>query len=114
MTYKLTGPVPEGDYTIPFGQADIKRPGDDVTLIATSSMVHVALEAADRLAEQDIQAEVIDPRTLKPLDIETLVASVEKTGRAVVIDEGYHSYGVTAEIASLIADLAFDYLDAPV
>ena len=112
--YSLKGPVPEGDYTIPFGQADVKRQGEDVTLVATSSMVHVALEAADMLQELGISAEVVDPRTTAPLDKQTLIDSAKKTSRAIVIDEGYERYGVTAEIASVIADGAFYYLDAPV
>ncbi len=114
MMYSVKGGVPEGDYTIPFGQADVKRSGDDITLVATSSMVYVALAAADLLATKGISAEVIDPRTTVPLDAETLVASAMKTGRAIVIDEGYQSYGVTGEIASLISDRAFYQLDAPV
>jgi pyruvate/2-oxoglutarate/acetoin dehydrogenase E1 component len=114
MMYKLTGPVPLDDYTIPIGVADVKRRGDDVTLVATSSMVHVANQAADLLAQEGISVELVDPRCLKPLDIETVLASVRKTGRALVVDEGYHSYGITAEIAALISDLAFDDLDAPV
>jgi len=114
MMFQLKGAVPEGDYTIPLGVADIKREGKDITLVGTSSMVHVALEAAKILAEIGIEAEVVDPRTLKPLDTETLINSAKKTSRAIVIDEGYHSYGVTAEIASIIADGAFYYLDAPV
>jgi pyruvate dehydrogenase E1 component beta subunit len=114
MSYGFKGLVPPEDYIIPLGVADIKRVGEDVTLIATSSMVQVALSAADILAGEDINAEVIDPRTLKPLDKETILESVKKTGRAIVVDEGYLSYGVTAEIASIIADEAFDYLDAPV
>ncbi len=114
MMYKLKGAVPEGEYTIPFGKADIKRVGEDITLIATSSMVHVALAAANMLAEIGINAEVIDPRTTVPLDKETLIASAKKTSRTIVIDEGYERYGVTAEIASVIADGAFYYLDAPV
>ena len=114
MMYQLKGPVPEGDYTIPFGVADIKRPGKDISIIATSSMVQVALEAANRLEQAGISAEVIDPRTTFPLDKETLIESAKKTSRALVIDEGYERYGVTAEIASVIADGAFYYLDAPV
>jgi len=114
MSYGLKGPVPLGDYVVPIGQADIKRAGGDVTLVATSSMVQVALEAANILAQDSISVEVVDPRSLKPLDKETILASVRKTGRAIVIDEGYLSYGVTAEIASMIADEAFDDLDAPV
>ena len=114
MMYKLRGPVPQEEYTIPFGAADIKRVGSDITLVATSSMVQVALGAAEKLSEIGVSAEVIDPRTTAPLDRQTLVDSAKKTSRAVVIDEGYESYGVTAEIASVIADGAFYYLDAPV
>jgi pyruvate/2-oxoglutarate/acetoin dehydrogenase E1 component len=114
MSYDVKGPVPAGEYTIPLGEADVKRQGDDVTLVATSSMVQVALEAAKVLEQGGISAEVIDPRCLKPLDKETILTSVRKTSRAVVVDEGCLSYGATAEIASIIADEAFFYLDAPV
>jgi pyruvate/2-oxoglutarate/acetoin dehydrogenase E1 component len=114
MLYQTKGPVPEGEYTIPLGVADIKRAGDDVTIVATSSMVQVALAAAEQLAQMGIAAEVIDPRTTVPLDKETLIASAKKTSRVIVVDEGYQSYGVTAEIASVIADGAFYHLDAPV
>ncbi len=114
MMYTVKGSVPEDDYTIPFGQADIKRAGEDITLVATSSMVYVALAAADALAREGISAEVVDPRTTVPLDADTIVASVNKTGRAIVIDEGHQSYGVSAEIAAVIADRAFYNLDAPV
>lgn len=114
LLYNMKGMIPDGEYTIPFGVADIKREGTDVSIIAVSRMVHVALEAAESLAKEGVSAEVIDPRTLTPLDKETILKSVMKTSRAVVIDEGYRSYGVTGEIASMIADEAFDYLDAPV
>ena len=114
MMFQDKGKVPEGDYTIPFGVADIKKEGTDITLIGTSSMVQVALEAADHLAQVDISAEVIDPRTILPLDKKTLIDSAIKTSRAIVIDEGYASYGVTAEIASIIADGAFYHLETPV
>ena len=114
MMYTIKGPVPEDDYTIPFGQADVKRSGEDITLVATSSMVYVALAAADLLVKEGISAEVIDPRTTVPLDAETLISSAMKTGHVIVIDEGYQSYGVTAEIASVISDGAFYKLDAPV
>lgn len=114
MMYQLKGPVPDGDYTIPFGVADIKRPGSDITIVATSSMVQVALAAAETLADIDIDTEVIDPRTTYPLDKETMIASARKTSRAIVIDEGYERYGVTAELAAVIAEGAFYYLDAPV
>ncbi len=114
MMYQLKGPVPEGDYSIPFGVADVKREGTDITIVATSSMVQIALDAADKLATIGISAEVVDPRTTFPLDKETLIASAKKTSRALVIDEGYERYGVTAEMAAVIADGAFYYLDAPV
>lgn len=114
MMYQLKGMVPEDEYTIPFGVADIKREGSDVTIVATSSMVQVALEAADKLAALNISAEVVDPRTMFPLDKQTLIESAKKTSRAIVIDEGYERYGVTAELAAVIAEGAFYYLDAPV
>ncbi len=114
MMYPLKGPVPQEDYTIPFGVADTKRAGTDVTLVATSSMVQVALQAAEQLQTLGLSAEVIDPRTTSPLDKSTLIESAKKTSRCIVIDEGYEQYGVTAEIAAVIADGAFYYLDAPV
>ena len=114
MMYQLKGPVPAGDYTIPLGVAEIKRAGKDITLVATSSMVQVALSAADTLEKGGIGAEVIDVRTTAPLDKATIIESAKKTSRAVVLDEGYEGYGVTAEIASVIAEGAFYYLDAPV
>jgi pyruvate dehydrogenase E1 component beta subunit len=114
MMYRVKGRVPEGDYTIPFGVAEVKRPGRDITIVATSSMVAVAEGAAKLLDEAGISAEVIDPRTTWPLDKETLIESAKKTSRALVVDEGYERYGVTAEIASVIAEGAFYHLDAPV
>jgi len=114
MMYQLKGLIPEEEYTIPFGVADIKRSGSDISIIATSSMVQIALEAAEILGKSGISAEVIDPRTTFPLDKLTLIESAKKTSRAIVIDEGYERYGVTAEIASVIAEGAFYYLDAPV
>jgi pyruvate/2-oxoglutarate/acetoin dehydrogenase E1 component len=114
MHHKLKGTVPTEEYTIPLGMADIKRVGTDITLVGTSSMVQVALGAADLLAEIGISAEVVDPRTLWPLDEKTLIESAKKTSRAIVIDEGYHRYGVTAELASVIAEGAFYSLDGPV
>jgi pyruvate dehydrogenase E1 component beta subunit len=114
MMYQLKGPVPEDDYTIPFGVADIKRIGSDITIVATSSMVQVALAAAEMLDTVGISAEVVDPRTMFPLDKETLIESAKKTSRAIVVDEGYERYGVTAELAAVIAEGAFYYLDAPV
>jgi len=114
MLYNLRGDVPEGDYLVPIGSADVKREGSDVTIIATSRMVHTALAAADLLVKDGISAEVVDPRSLVPLDIATLVTSVKKTSRAIVVDGGYQQYGVTGEIAATIAEYAFDHLDAPV
>jgi len=114
MMFKLKGPVPEEDYTIPFGMADVKREGEDITIVATSSMVQVALGASEMLEKRGVSAEVIDPRTTWPLDEKTLVESAKKTSRAIVVDEGYGRYGVTGEIASVIAEGAFYSLDAPV
>ena len=115
MQFATKGPVPdEDDFVIPLGVADVKREGEDVTLVATSSMVYVALEAAERLAGDGISAEVVDPRTLVPLDRDALVRSARKTGRAIVVDEGHQSYGASAELAATIADGAFWELDAPV
>jgi len=115
LLYKTKGPVPEGDYTVPLGVADIKREGKDVTIIATSVMVLRALQAAEELAPEGIEAEVVDPRTLKPLDAETVNRSVMKTGRALIVHEAPLTGGVGAEIAARIAEgPAFDYLDAPI
>lgn len=114
MMFATKGPVPEEEYTIPLGVADVKREGEDLTIVATSSMVYVALEAAELLEQEGVSAEVVDPRTLVPLDRETLVASVTKTGRALVVDEGHRSYGASAELAAVLADEAFWHLDAPV
>jgi pyruvate dehydrogenase E1 component beta subunit len=114
MMYQLRGFVPEGEYAIPFGIAEIKRPGKDVTIVAASSMVHVGLAAAEMLEQAGLSAEIVDVRTTVPLDKQTIVESVKKTTRAIVVDEGYRRYGITAEIASVIAEGAFYYLDAPV
>src|SRR5437868_8385536 len=114
MMYKLKGSVPEGEYTIPFGVAEVKREGEDITIVATSSMVQVALGAAEMLGKIGVSAEVIDPRTTWPLEEKTLAESAKKTSRAIVVDEGCGRYGVTGEIASVIAEGAFYSLDAPV
>lgn len=114
LMYQDKAPVPEEEYLIPFGVANILREGTDITLVATSSMVQVAQKAAEILEADGISAEVIDPRTIVPLDEETILNSVKKTSRAIVIDEGHQSYGITGEIASRISDKAFYYLDAPV
>ena len=114
MTYNIKGLVAEGDAFVPLGSADVKRQGSDITIIAVSRMVGVAMMAANMLAAEGIEAEVVDPRTLVPLDTATLVASVKKTSRALVVDGGHGLYGVTGEIAATIAEQAFDYLDAPI
>src|SRR5438067_6656728 len=114
MMFTAKGPVPEEEYLIPFGVADVKREGEDVTLIATSSMVYVALDAAALLEEQGVSAEVVDPRTLVPLDRDTLVASARKTGRVVVVDEGHQSYGASADLAAVVGEGAFSHPDSPV
>jgi pyruvate/2-oxoglutarate/acetoin dehydrogenase E1 component len=114
MLYNMRGKVPLSEHLVSIGSAEVKRPGDDISIIATSRMVQVALAAAELLADNNISAEVVDPRSLVPLDVDTLVASVKKTSRAVVVDGGYKQYGVTGEIAATIAEAAFDWLDAPV
>ena len=109
-----TGVVPDGDYVIPFGVADVKRVGSDITIGATAWMVKKALAAAEQLAQEGISAEVIDPRTLAPLDIETIVASVKKTGRLVLVDQAPRHSSAAAIIAAEVAEKGFDYLRAPV
>ena len=113
--YGQKGEVPdEPDFTIPLGVADIKREGTDVTIVARSLMVPLALKAADALEQQGVSCEVIDPRTIRPLDIDTIVESVKKTNRLVVAEESHPICGVNAEISAEIMERAFDYLDAPV
>jgi acetoin:2,6-dichlorophenolindophenol oxidoreductase subunit beta len=114
MMYQEKAPVPEEEYLIPLGKAAVLREGRDITFVATSSMVQVAQKAAEMLAGDGIEAELVDPRTLVPLDEDTILASVRKTSRAIVIDEGYQSFGVTAEIAARISEKVFYDLDAPV
>jgi pyruvate dehydrogenase E1 component beta subunit len=105
--------VPDEDYSIPFGVADIKRAGDDITVVATGLMVHKCLVVAERLSEEGISVEIVDPRTLVPLDEETILTSVRKTGRIAIASEDHTRCGVGAEIASMVTEKAFDYLDAP-
>jgi pyruvate/2-oxoglutarate/acetoin dehydrogenase E1 component len=114
LLYSTKGPVPDGDYTVPLGVADVKRPGRDVVIISTSRMTAFALGAAQVLAKEGIEAEVIDPRTLKPLDMETILRSVRRIKRVVIVDEGSRTGGFTSEIAARIMDEAFDSLDAPI
>jgi acetoin:2,6-dichlorophenolindophenol oxidoreductase subunit beta len=111
---KVKGPVPTEEYVIPLGVADVKREGRDISIIATSSMVQTALGAAGMLEEIGISVEVVDPRTTWPLDEQTLIESVKKTSRCIVMDEGYGRYGVSAELAAVVAQGAFYHLDAPV
>jgi len=114
LLYNCKGPVPEEEYVIPLGRADIKRPGHDLTIIAVSNMVSKALTAADRLAADGIDVEVVDPRTLDPLDETTILDSIRKTGRALIAHEACRTGGVGAEILARIVEKGFDYLDAPI
>lgn len=115
LLYKTSEHVPEEEYSIPLGKADIKREGADVTIVATGIMVHKALEAAEKLASSGIEAEIVDPRTLVPFDADTVIESVSKTGRLLVVHEAVKFGGIGGEIASIIAESeAFDYLDYPI
>ena len=115
LLYKIKGPVPEEPYDLPLSVADVKRQGRDLTIVATSIMVQRALEAAEQLAEQGIEVEVVDPRTLKPLDEDTIIQSVSKTGRVLIVHEAGRTGGYGGELAAVIAGSeAFDYLDAPI
>jgi pyruvate/2-oxoglutarate/acetoin dehydrogenase E1 component len=114
MLYGIEGHVPEEDYVIPYGVADVKREGSDVTVVTYSRMVHRALEAAEKLAEEGVSVEVIDLRTLKPLDMETITASIQKTGRVVGLTEAYKTGSFISELAMRIQEEVFDWLDAPV
>jgi pyruvate/2-oxoglutarate/acetoin dehydrogenase E1 component len=114
VLYDVKGDVPEGEYVIPLGTAEVKRPGSDVTIVAISRMVQVALEAAETLARDGISAEVVDPRTLSPLDEDTLLESIRKTGRLVVVDEDNPRCSVATDIAALAATRALEYMNAPV
>lgn len=112
--YQVRGEVPEGDYVIPIGVSDVKREGSDVTIVAYAQGVQVALEAAEKLAKEGIEAEVVDLRTLRPLDMGPVLKSFQKTFKAVVVEEGHRSYGIGAEIVARIQEEGFDYLDAPI
>ena len=114
LLYGTKGEIPEGEYTMPIGTADIKRPGRDVTIAAYSKMLLLALDAADELARDGVDVEVVDLRTLKPLDTETLVRSVQKTGRLVIVEEGWQFAGLGAQIADSVYTRAFDSLDGPI
>ncbi|MFT8316922.1 MAG: alpha-ketoacid dehydrogenase subunit beta [Sporolactobacillus sp.] len=112
--YSMKGEVDEGFYTIPFGKAEIKRKGSDLTIVGIGKQVHTALKAADLLAEKGFSTEVIDPRTLSPLDEDTIIDSVKKTGRLIIVDEAYPRCSAATDIAAIVGDKAFDYLDAPI
>jgi len=114
LLYRTKGPVPEEDYALPFGRADIKRRGDDVTVVAISAMVPRAVEVHERLRDEGISVEVVDPMTLNPLDIDTIVESVKRTNRLVTVEYSPKTGGIGAEIAALVVEKAFDYLDAPI
>jgi pyruvate dehydrogenase E1 component beta subunit len=112
--YQIRGEVPEGDYTVPIGVSDVKREGSDVTLIAYAQGMKVAMEAAAQLAKEGIEAEVVDLRSLRPLDMGPALESFKKTFKAVIVEEGYRSFGIGAEIAARLQEEAFDYMDAPI
>jgi pyruvate dehydrogenase E1 component beta subunit len=112
--YQIRGEVPEGDYVVPIGVSDVKRPGTDVTIVAYAQGLQVALEAAKQLAEEGVEAEVVDLRSLRPLDMGPVLESFRKTFRAVIVEEGYRSYGIGAEVAARLQEEGFDYMDAPI
>lgn len=112
--YALEGEVPEENYSIPLGKADVKKEGKDVTIVATAAMVHKSLEVANKLEKEDISVEVVDPRSLVPLDVDTIVNSIKKTGKLVVVDEGYPRAGFASDIAAIAASKCFNDLKAPV
>jgi pyruvate dehydrogenase E1 component beta subunit len=114
LNYSAKGEVPDGDYIVPIGKGDIKRAGDAVTIIAWSRMMNLAHQAADELAKQGVNVELLDPRTLKPLDMPLIAASVKKTGRVVVVEEGHFFCGLGSQIADSIYTNLFDYLDSPI
>ncbi len=114
LLYSLKGPVPEEAYTVPFGEAEVKRKGDDVTIVAVGLMVHKALEAAERLRKEGVDTEVVDPRTIVPFDRGSILNSVKKTSRLVVVDEDYERCGFASEVAAAVAGEGFDYLSAPI
>ncbi|MDH3942775.1 MAG: alpha-ketoacid dehydrogenase subunit beta [Anaerolineae bacterium] len=112
--YQTRGEVPEGEHLVPIGKSVVQRPGEHVTIATYSKMLQVSLQAADELAKEGIQAEVVDLRTLRPLDMDPVVESFKKTNRAVVVEEGWRSYGVGSEVTARLYEQAFDYVDAPI
>ncbi|OGO30926.1 MAG: pyruvate dehydrogenase [Chloroflexi bacterium RBG_16_54_11] len=112
--YQLRGEVPEGETLIPIGKSKIQRPGTDVTIVTYSKMLEISMKAANQLSQEGIEVEIVDLRTLRPLDMEPVLESFKKTNRAVIVEEGWRSYGVGAEVAARIYEQAFDYVDAPI
>ena len=112
--YQVRGDVPDGEFTVPIGKSKVQRPGNDVTIVSYSKGLQVSMKASEKLAQAGIEAEVVDLRTLRPLDMEPVLESFRKTNRAVVVEEGWKSYGVGSEVASRIYEQAFDYVDAPI
>ena len=112
--YQTRGEVPEGDYVVPIGKSTVQRPGKDVTIVTYSKMLEISLKAADQLAKEGIEVEIVDLRTLRPLDMDPVIESFKKTNRAVIVEEGWKSYGVGAEVSARIYEQAFDFVDAPV
>ena len=112
--YQVRGEVPDGDYTTPLDRARVQRPGDDVTIVTYSKMLEISMKAADQLELNGVQAEIVDLRCLRPLDMEPVLASFKKTNRAVIVEEGWQSFGIGAEVSARIYEQAFDYVDAPI
>ncbi|HSM25112.1 MAG TPA: transketolase C-terminal domain-containing protein, partial [Anaerolineaceae bacterium] len=112
--YQVRGEVPDGDYVIPIGKSTVQRPGDHVTIVTYSKMLELSLKAAEELSKDGIEVEIVDLRTLRPLDMDPVIESFKKTNRAVIVEEGWKSFGVGSEIASRIYEQAFDYVDAPI
>jgi pyruvate dehydrogenase E1 component beta subunit len=112
--YQMRGEVPEGDYVIPIGHSKVQRPGKDVTIITYSKGLEISMKAADELVKDGVEAEIVDLRSLRPLDMDAVIESIKKTNRAVVVEEGWKSFGVGAEVSARIYEQAFDYVDAPV
>jgi pyruvate dehydrogenase E1 component beta subunit len=112
--YQTRGEVPEGDFVVPLGKSTVQRPGRDVTIVTYSKMLEISLKAAEQLAQAGIEAEIVDLRSLRPLDMEPVIESFKKTNRAVVVEEGWPSFGIGAEVSARIYEQAFDYVDAPI
>jgi len=112
--YQVRGEVPEGDYLVPLGKSTVQRPGRDVTIVTYSKMLEISMKAADQLAVEGIEVEIIDLRSLRPLDMEPVIESFKRTNRAVVVEEGWPSFGIGAEVSAQIYERAFDYVDAPI